>query len=174
MLRSRTPLTALSIAALAGLLAGCGGSSGADTAAGPAAERFTASLSGSQVVPATTSTSTGSISFSAASDSTLTFSLSVANMSGITQAHLHNAAAGANGTTLVWLLPVNGTSAQAPSVTLDGVISLGEISPGWVRGTPRLAMDSVKALMRAGRLYVDVHSSTFTAGELRGQVARQP
>ncbi|MBC7843765.1 MAG: CHRD domain-containing protein [Gemmatimonadaceae bacterium] len=168
MLRTRSTLPALALLSLAG----CGGSAGDDTT-GPAAERFTATLAGSSVVPATASTSTGTITFEAR-DSTLNFSLSVVNMTGITQAHVHNAAAGANGATLVWLLPVNGNAAQAPSVTLDGVISLGDISPGWVRGTPRLAMDSVKALMRAGRLYVDVHSSSFGAGEVRGQVARMP
>lgn len=169
MLRSRSTLPALALLSLAG----CGGSAGGDDTTGPAAERFTATLAGSSVVPATASTSSGTITFEAR-DSTLSYSLSVANMTGITQAHLHNAAAGANGATLVWLLPVNGNAAQVPSVTLDGVISIGDIAPGWVRGTPRLAMDSVKALMRAGRLYVDVHSSAFGGGEVRGQVARMP
>ncbi len=169
MLRSRSTLPALALLSLAG----CGGSAGGDDTTGPAAERFTATLAGSSVVPATASTSTGTITFEAR-DSTLRYSLSVANMTGITQAHLHNAAAGANGATLVWLLPVNGNAAQVPSVPLDGVISIGDIAPGWVRGTPRLAMDSVKALMRAGRLYVDIHSSAFGAGEVRGQVARMP
>ena len=156
-------------------LAACGGGGGADTSAGPVAEKFTAVLTGASVAPASTSSNTGTISLqSAPGDSLLAFSLSVANMGGITQAHLHTAAAGANGATLVWLLPVNGTAAQAPSVSLNGVISLGSIEPAWIRGTPRLAMDSVKALLRAGRIYVDVHSSTFTAGEIRGQVQRAP
>jgi hypothetical protein len=170
MLRTRTSLPALALFTLAG----CGGD-GADGAAGPAPERFLATLNGASMVPATTSTTTGTVTFeSAPGDSVMAFSLAVANMTGITQAHLHNAAAGANGPTLVWLLPVNGTAAQTPSVTLNGTISLGSIEPSWVRGTPRLAMDSVKALMRAGRLYVDVHSTTFTNGEIRGQVQRAP
>jgi hypothetical protein len=170
MIRARTALPALALLTLAG----CGGE-GADTTAGPAPERFIATLTGTRTVPATTSTNTGTVTFeSGLTDSVMTFSLSVANMAGITQAHLHNAAAGANGPILVWLLPVNGTAAQTPSVALNGTISLGSIEPAWVRGTPRLAMDSVKALMRAGRLYVDVHSSTFTAGEIRGQVQRAP
>ncbi len=171
MIRARTALPALALLTLSA----CGGNDGADTAAGPAPERFTAVLNGASVVPATTSTSTGSIRFeSAPGDSVMSFSLSVANMGGITQAHLHNAAAGANGPTLAWLLPVNGNAAQQPSVTLNGEISLGTIEPAWIRSNPRLAMDSVKALLRAGRLYVDVHSSTSTAGEIRGQVQRAP
>ena len=169
MLRSRSTLPALALLTLAG----CGSTAAGDTT-GPAAERFTATLAGTSVVPATASTNTGTVTFEATTDSTLSFSLSVANMSGITQAHLHSAAAGANGAILAWLLPVNGNAAQQPSVALDGVISIGDIAPAWIRGTPRLAMDSVKALMRAGRVYVDLHSSTFTNGELRGQVARMP
>ncbi len=168
MLRSRSTLPVLALLSLTG----CGGGA-TDSTTGPAAERFTATLAGGSVVPATTSASTGTITFEAR-DSTLGFSLSVTNMGGITQAHLHSAAAGANGATLAWLLPVNGNAAQSPSVVLDGVISIGNISPAWIRTTPRLAMDSVKALMRAGKVYVDVHSSTFTNGELRGQVARAP
>jgi hypothetical protein len=155
-------------------LAGCGGSAAGGDTTGPAPERFNATLSGASVVPANASTMTGTVTFETKGDSTITFSLSVANMGGITQAHLHSGAAGANGAPLVWLLPVNGNSAQSPSVTLDGEISLGDIAPAWVRGTPRIAMDSVKALMRAGKVYVDVHSSAFTNGELRGQVATAP
>jgi CHRD domain len=169
MLRTRSTLPALALLTLTG----CGGAGGDDTT-GPAPERFVATLAGTSVVPATTSANTGSIAFETVGDSMVNFSLSVANMTGITQAHLHSAAAGANGAVLAWLLPVNGNAAQQPSVALDGVISLGDIAPAWIRGTPRLAMDSVKALMRAGRVYVDLHSSAFTNGELRGQVARQP
>jgi hypothetical protein len=171
MLRSRTTLTALALLSLAG----CGGSAGGDDTTGPAGDQFTAALAGSGVVPATASTTTGSIALSSVpGDSMINFSLSVTNMTGVTQAHLHSGAAGANGPILAWLLPVNGNAAQSPSVALDGVISLGDIAPAWIRTNPRLAMDSVKALMIAGRAYVDVHSSAFTNGELRGQIGRKP
>jgi hypothetical protein len=171
MLRSRSTLPTLALLTLAA----CGSSEGGGDSTGPAPERFSATLAGTSVVPATTSTNTGSVTFSMVpGDSILKFELSVGNMSGITQAHLHTAAAGANGNVLAWLLPVNGNNAQPGSVALTGVISLGDIAPSWIRGTPRLAMDSVVALMRAGRTYVDLHSTTSTNGELRGQVARVP
>jgi trimeric autotransporter adhesin len=170
MLRSRICLPAIALAALAG----CGDKGGSEDTTGPQGEKFSAQLAGSSVVPAVTTTSTGSIAFQLVGDTLINFALSVTGMTGVTQAHLHNAAAGANGATLVWLLPVNGNAAQPPSVPLTGVIATDDIAPTWVRGTPRLAMDSVKALLRAGRLYVDVHSSAFTNGEIRGQVARTP
>lgn len=166
MLRLRSTSALLAVLAMTG----CGGDG--DGTAGPASEKFSGSLNGASMVPATASTTTGRVTFETVGDSTLRFSLSVVNMTGITQAHLHSGAAGATGQLLVWLLPVNGTAAQAPSVTLDGEISIGDIAPAWIRGTPRLAMDSVKALMRTGRVYVDVHSSAFTGGEIRGQVSR--
>jgi predicted component of type VI protein secretion system len=153
-------------------LAACRSSTEPDGPPQPApGERFTATLTAASVVPATSATSSGSITVEVRDDSLLTFALTVNNMTGITQAHLHNAAAGANGPVLAWLLPVNGTAAQAPSVTLSGVVAIGDIAPTWIRGTPRLSMDSVKTLLRNGRLYVDVHTSAFTNGELRGQLA---
>ncbi len=171
MLRSRSTLPTLALLTLAG---GCG-SAGGDETTGPAADRFSATLAGSSVVPAVTTTNTGSVTFSSVpGDSILKFELSVGNMAGITQAHLHTAAAGANGNVLAWLLPVNGNSAQAGSVALSGVISVGDIAPSWIRGTPRLSLDSIKTLITAGRVYVDLHSTTFTNGELRGQVAKLP
>ena len=168
---SRTLVPAVTLA----LVTACGGKAGSDDPTGPTSEKFSATLSPGAVVPATTSTSTGAITFSSVpGDSIVSFSLSVTNMAGITQAHLHSGAPGASGAILAWLLPVNGTAAQTPSVSLDGVISLGDIAPSWVKGTPRIAIDSVKALMRKGLVYVDVHSSTFTNGELRGQLAKLP
>jgi len=169
MLRARTTFPALALLSLAG----CGGKD-TGTTAGPATEKFTATLNGSSAVPAVTSTSSGTVTFEATSDSVLTFSLSVANLTGVTQAHLHTAAAGANGATVAWLLPVNGSAPLVASVALNGTIAIGEISPSWIRTSPRLTLDSVKALMRSGRMYVDVHTAAFSAGELRGQVARAP
>jgi hypothetical protein len=153
-------------------LAACRSSTEPDGTAQPAAgERFTATLTAASVVPATAATSSGSVTFEVKEDSLLTFALTVNNMTGLTQAHLHTAAAGANGPILAWLLPVNGTAAQTPSVTLSGVVAIGDVAPSWIRGTPRLSMDSVKTLLRNGRMYVDVHTSAFTNGEVRGQVA---
>jgi hypothetical protein len=154
-------------------LAGCGAKGDGGVTA-PAGERFTATLSAGNVVPATTAASSGSITFEVTNDSLLTFSLTVTNMTGLTQAHIHTGAAGANGAILAWLLPVNGTAAQAPSVPLTGVIAVGDIAPTWIRVTPRISMDSVKALFRDGRAYVDVHTSAFANGEVRGQVGRAP
>lgn len=170
MRRSRKTLPLVALLALAG----CGDKSDGTGPGQVATERFAATFAGTSVVPVTTATSTGRITLDVVDDSLLRFSLNVTNMTGITQAHLHTGASGANGAILAWLLPVNGTAAQSPSVALDGEIAIGDISPTWIRGTPRLAMDSVKALARAGRLYVDVHTSAFPNGEVRGQIAKLP
>jgi hypothetical protein len=131
-----------------------------------------ATLSGASTVPAVTTTASGRATFEAVGDTAVSFSLDVTGLTGATQGHLHRGAAGANGTTLVWLLPVNGTSAQSPSVSLTGVIAVGTAGASWLR-LP-IGIDSLKKLMRTGQAYVDVHTSTFANGELRGQITSAP
>ncbi|MDX2183260.1 MAG: CHRD domain-containing protein [Gemmatimonadaceae bacterium] len=143
------------------------------TAPGPG-ERFAADLSGAGVVPAVTTTASGRAEFEFVGEDAIRFTLSVNGMTGITQAHLHSGTPTQNGTLRVWLLPVNGTAAQTPSVDLTGVIAEGDIARDWVRSTPTITFDSLKTLMRNGAVYVDIHTQARTAGEVRGQLSRVP
>ena len=81
---------------------------------------------------------------------------------------------GVNGGILVWLLPANGTNSQVPSPTLTGVISTGTIAQSWIRGGTPITLDSLKGLMRNRAVYVNLHTSTYGGGEIRGQVAPAP
>ncbi len=146
--------------------AGCGG--GKST--GPAVERWSASLAGSSEVPAVTSTASGTATFEAVGDTAISFNVSVTGLTGATQGHIHTGAAGATGGIIVWLLPANGTAVQSPAPQLTGVISTGTIAQSWIRGTPAITLDSLKKLMRARTAYVNVHTSTFGGGEIRGQL----
>lgn len=154
-------------ALLVGTFAGC---SESDEGTGPTAERWSAALAGSNEVPAVTTSASGSATFEAVGDTAISFSVSVTGLTGTTQGHIHTGAAGVNGGVLVWLLPANGTAAQAPAPTLTGVISTGTIARSWIRGTTPITLDSLKALMRSRLVYVNIHTSTFTGGELRGQI----
>jgi hypothetical protein len=164
MFRTRAALPALALS----VLAACK-SDGGSSVLGPPSQKFSATLTGASTVPAATTTASGIASFETVGDTAISFTLEVTGITGVTQGHLHSGVAGANGTTLVWLLPVNGTSGQTPSVPLTGVIGTGTIVQSWIRGGTPISLDSLKSLMKSGKAYVDVHTSTLPAGELRGQ-----
>jgi hypothetical protein len=140
----------------------------------PAGERFFADLSGANEVPAVTTTATGRAEFELVNNDVIRFTLNVTGMTGITQAHIHTGSATQNGPVRVWLLPVNGTAGQSPSVELTGTIAEGDIARDWVRGTPVITFDSLKTLIRGGGTYVNVHTQLRAGGEIRGQIARVP
>lgn len=152
-------------------LAACG--EGNDGTA-PAGERFFADLNGANEVPAVTTTATGRAEFEFINNDAIRFTLNVTGMSGITQAHIHTGTATQNGPIRIWLLPVNGTATQTPSVELTGTIAEGDIARDWVRGTPVITFDSLRTLIRNNVTYVNVHTQLRTGGEIRGQIARVP
>ena len=136
--------------ALIGLLSACGGSSGSED---PTV--LSATLTPAQENPPVLSSASGSASFSFFDTSgALTGSATTSGVSA-TAAHIHNGAAGING-------PV--------------VITLSESSAGsgvWnVPAQTSLTPDQSAAL-RAGNLYVNVHSMAFPGGQIRGQIGRE-
>jgi hypothetical protein len=93
--------------------------------------------------------------------STLNFSLAYAGLSGAaTAAHFHNGAAGAAG-------PVVQTICGAPAPALLGPCPAG--NSGLLTGTWTVPAPLVPTLL-AGGLYVNIHTATNTAGEIRGQI----
>lgn len=150
------------------VLAACGD----DAATTPAPERWTATLSGANEVPPATTTATGSATFEAVGDTAISYAIT-ATISGVTMGHIHTGAAGVNGGIMVWLAPPNGTSAQAASGAINGQLSTGRINASWIRGVggqAAISLDSLKKLMRTGNAYVNIHTSAFGGGEIRGQV----
>lgn len=108
-----------------------------------------ANLSGTQEVPAVTTTATG-VALFAVDPATLNLSGRI-TYTGITAtaAHIHTGATGVNGT---------------PAVTLT-VAADSSTVPNDVKLTPTQFDD-----LLAGRLYVNVHSTAHTGGEIRGQL----
>lgn len=111
-------------------------------------ETYAATLSGSQEVPANASTAVGT-AFLFVDTTTLvaTYQLQFSGLSSPqTAAHFHNAPAGTNGPVLFGLptgSPINGTWSLTPTQY---------------------------ALVAAGSVYVNVHSSNIPGGEIRGQM----
>ncbi|MEX2283776.1 MAG: CHRD domain-containing protein [Gemmatimonadota bacterium] len=134
------------------------------------ATQFRAHASGSEEVPANDSRAQGNATFKLNDDGTLSYKLIVANIENVTQSHIHQAARGVNGGIVVWLYPA-APPAQLIEGTSQGILAEGTITDAQVIGG--LAGQGVAGLleqMRAGNTYVNVHTSRFPPGEVRGQI----
>jgi hypothetical protein len=125
---------------------------------------LTATLTTTQEVPTPTVTTTvigaGVFVFDPATN-TLSFTVAYRGLSGAaTAAHFHNGAAGAAG-------PVVQTICGAPPPALLGACPAG--NSGLLTGTWTVPAPLVPALL-AGGLYVNIHTGTNAAGEIRGQI----
>ncbi len=136
-----------------------------------AGSNFIVHLSGKDEVPPTDSRAQGETTLQLSDDGmTLSYKLIVANITNVTMAHIHIGAAGMTGPIVVWLYP----SVPPPILILgksSGVLSEGTITAANLVGP--LAGQPLSALldkMKSGEAYVNVHTSGFPAGEIRGQV----
>ena len=109
----------------------------------------TVTLSGSQEVPAVTTSAAGSGKISVGDDMSISGSVMTTGLAG-TAAHIHMAAAGQNG-------PV------AVALTKSG-------DNGWADPAGAKLTDAQFAAFKAGNLYVNVHSDANKGGEIRGQI----
>lgn len=106
-------------------------------------------LSGSQEVPPVTTSATGSGTITVAADQSVSGSIKTTGIKA-TAAHIHMAAAGANGPVIVPL-------------TKDG-------DNGWTVGPGAKLQDAAYQAFKEGHLYVNVHSEANKGGEIRGQI----
>jgi hypothetical protein len=142
------------------LLAGC--SSGSSTGGLDAEGSYIIDLTTAQVVPAPKpSSATGAAAFILYSDR-IEYQIAAQNIQGVTSVHIHNGAPGVAGTTVVTLFttttPVSPLGSFATGAMLDANLPAG------------VTVASMKALFASGNAYVDIHTVTNTAGELRGQI----
>jgi hypothetical protein len=132
---------------------------------------FRTHLTGGQEVPSNDSRATGQAIFQLSKDGTeLSYKLIVANISNVTMAHIHLAPAGANGPVVLWLYP-SAPPAQLIPGRVNGVIGEGVVTEANLVG--QLAGQPLSALIEHivnGNAYVNVHTSQFPGGEVRGQL----
>jgi hypothetical protein len=128
-------------------------------------------LSGGEEVPAVATRAQGQAIFQLSKDGLgLRYKLIVANIENVTMAHIHLAPAGQNGPVVAWLYP----SAPPPVLIegrFSGVLAEGTLTAGSLVGL--LAGQDLSALIEEienGNAYVNVHTTQYPAGEVRGQI----
>jgi hypothetical protein len=155
-------------AALLLALTGCESGTGAASST-----QFQAVFSGGEEVPAVSTAASGRADFELVRNgAALEYSMSVANISNVTMAHIHRGARGQNGPIIAYLFgPVPGFSTTASQTLKVGTLTTADIIP--VAGFNG-SLESLIEEMRQGNTYVNVHTTTRPAGEIRGQIELRP
>lgn len=138
---------------------------------GKKVKNFRAHLSGDQEVHDVTSNATGQAIFQLSKDGMeLSYKLIVANIDNVTMAHIHLAPAGSNGPISVWLYPPSAPPMLIPGTT-NGILKEGVItSANLVGPLMGLSLSELIDAMSEGNTYVNVHTSAYPGGEIRGQI----
>lgn len=130
-------------------------------------------LSGLQENPANASPATGFATLllnTTTGDFTLDYSYT--GLTGtVTMAHFHQAPAGTNGGVVYWLASM-GAPNNLPTTLMSPALMTGMTSDT-SSGTGTFSPALISAAL-AGNLYMNVHTTTFAGGEIRGQVVPTP
>ncbi|MCL5099199.1 MAG: CHRD domain-containing protein, partial [Candidatus Omnitrophica bacterium] len=87
-----------------------------------------------------------------------------------TMAHLHLGAAGTNGDHIAWLYPPEPPPKEIPG-EFNGTLADGSITADHLMGPMAgKSIADLVAKMKAGDIYVNVHTKAQPDGEIRGQV----
>ena len=145
-------------------------------------DNFTARLQSYQEVPSVSSTASGRFRATIDEDAgTISYRLSFTGLTGeIRQSHIHFGQHSVNGAITVFLCQTatnpdpTGLAPQCPqSGTVTGLIQAANMVPAAAgQGLSPGDFAELIAAIRAGVAYVNVHSSTFGGGEIRGQIRR--
>jgi hypothetical protein len=128
---------------------------------------YSAELSGTNEVPAVTTSAGGTLTLTVAADgSSVRYQLKVSEISDLTVARLHEGGAGASGTTILTLY-----GGPTKTGTFSGVVTEGSFTASQLVGPlkGKTVADFV-ALIESGQMYLNVGTSDHPAGEMRGQV----
>ena len=95
------------------------------------------------------------------------YSLALGGMSGVTQAHIHQGAVGTNGDVVAFLFASDFSASG--ELTIEGTLRASSLIGPLVGDWEGFLTD-----LEAGNLYVNVHTTSHPAGELRGPLAPDP
>jgi hypothetical protein len=147
-------------------------------------------LTGFEEVPSVSTDAEGRFNARISHDgSQITYELRYSDLQGaVTQAHIHFGQTSVNGAIIVWLCANNPPITNAPPgtqtcpaspATITGTIDAGDVTgqptptpPGTNlgQGIQPGEFDELLRAIRAGKTYVNVHTTTFPGGEVRSQI----
>lgn len=137
----------------------------------------TAQLQGFEEVPAISTPATGRFTARINHEAeTIAYELSYSGLQGsVTQAHIHFAQKGVNGAIVIFLCSNlgNGPAGTQPcpaSGTISGTADADDVLAVSAQGIGAGQMHKVLRAIRGGIAYVNVHSTLFPGGEIRGQL----
>lgn len=128
------------------------------------------------VQPPGSISTTGTGEFTAEIDDqreTITYELTYSGLEGgtVTQAHIHFGARGTTGGVSTFLCGGGTKPAPCPPAgTVTGVITPADIQGPTAQGIEPGSFEELVRAMRSGVTYVNVHTTRWPAGEIRGQV----
>jgi hypothetical protein len=153
---------------------------------GAQAETIHATLTGIEEVPVVSTLARGEFRATInRGDQSIDFELRYSGLQGtVQQGHLHVAQPSVNGSIVVWLcetatpfLDPTGLAepcqpGQATEAVIKGTITSANVITGSMAGQQLTAGDLAEVIraMRAGAVYVNVHTNLSPGGEIRGQI----
>ena len=143
-------------------------------AARSATEKFSASLVGANEVPPINTAGSGAFGMQIVG-SNITFSLSFSDLSStLSVAHIHFAPSQVAGGVMIFLCG-GGGQPDCPATTagtITGTITAANVTGPITQGINAGDLDSALEAVRAGLGYVNMHTTNFAGGEIRGQIKR--
>ena len=130
-------------------------------------EAFQADLSGAQEVPARPTAANGVAQIYVDGD-TISYSIQIDDISSITAAHIHSGVPGVNGPIRLFLYPPRQGETVPRVTTTDTAILVEATVPS--SNVSGVTFQELLNQMRNGGAYVNVHTTTFPGGEMRGVV----
>ncbi len=131
---------------------------------------FTADLAGENEVPPVETDASGQATFELTThgdEARLHYTLRVANIENVSQAHIHVGAPGENGPVVAFLFNASEPVDVSGETTLmEGTIQADDLI-GPLEG---MELSALAAEIRAGNTYVNVHTVEHPSGEIRGQI----
>jgi hypothetical protein len=139
----------------------------ATTSTTTAASTYRAVLSGNSQVPSVNTPASGTLTLTvAANGSSVHYDLRVSDITDLTVARLHEGGAGANGITIITLY--GGPSRKGG---FSGVLTQGSFTASQFVGPLKgKTIADFVALIKSGKVYLNVGTSAHIAGEIRGQL----